>query len=295
MTTKTFPKKKTEVKTGVLQSEVKPKEVDSNPFTKTFGRKSNKPTIYQLIQGRRKRGGRWTYPIVYMIKAEDIIYDPIKGVNRKIRYIPGEPSIYEDEQKKESKVRAPITFNEGHLPVSAQNPTLKAYLENCNANKNNPNRITGSPAVFQTIDKERDAKKVINKEMKELDAMQLALKMPISKLIGYAKVLGVNVDKSTEEIRYDMKVLAKKSPLSFITGMDDPKTEIKETIINAKEYAIINIQTNRVSWQKGTSTVLITHVPVGKDAIDHFADFCLTDEGEIVLNEMKKQISKFND
>jgi hypothetical protein len=293
MTTKakTFPKKKTEVKTGVLQSEPKQK----NPFTKSFGRRSNKPTIFQLIQGRKIRNGRVTYPIVYMIKAEDIIYDPIKGVNRKIRYIPGEASIYEDEQKKESKVRAPITFNEGHLPVSAQNPTLKLYLENCNANKDNPNRMTGSPAVFKLIDKERDAKKVINKEMKQLDAMQLALKMPISKLIGYAKVLGVNVDKSTEEIRYDMKVLAKKSPESFITGMDDPKTEIKEVIINSMEYGIINVQSNRVSWQRGTSKVLITHVPVGKDAKDHFAEFCLTDEGNLVLEEMRKQLQKFND
>lgn len=289
--TKTFPKKKTEVETGVLQSEPKQK----NPFTKGFGKKSSKPTIFQLIQGRKIRNGRVTFPIVYMIKAEDIIFDPIKGVNRKIRYIPGEPSIYEDEQKKESKVRAPITFNEGHLPVSSQNPTLKLYLENCNANKNNPNRMKGSPAVFRLIDKERDAKRVINKEMKQLDAMQLALKMPIGKLIGYAKVLGVNVDKSTEEIRYDMKVLAKKSPDSFITGMDDPKTEVKEVIINSSEYGIINIQTNRVSWQKGTSKVLITHVPVGKDATDHFAEFCLTDEGDLVLEEMKKQLGKFNE
>ena len=296
---KTFPKKKTAVKTGVLQAN-KPTETPvvnkpklRNPF---LGKKSEQPSIYQLIQGRRKdKRGRWKYPIVYMIKAEDIIYDPIKGVNRKIRYIPGESSIYEDEQKEESKVRAPITFNEGHLPVTAQNPTLKAYLDNCNANADNPNRMTESPPTFKLIDRAGDAKKIIQKEMKELDAMQLALKMPLGKLIGYAKVLGVNVEKSTEEIRYDMKMMAKKDPAGFVTGLDDPKTEIKETIINARDYGIIDVQLNRVSWKKGNDRVLISHVPVGKNAVDHFADFCLGDEqGELVLEEMKKQIARFN-
>ena len=301
---KTFPKNKTAVNTGVLEpveAEVDfkvppmPKK-STNPFTESsFGKKSTKPLIYQLIKGRKKeRNGKWRYPVVYMIKAEDIIFDPIKGVNRKIRYIPGEASIYEDEQKKDAKVRAPITFTEGFIAVSGQNPTLKNYLDNCNANKNNPNRMNNSAPTFQLVDKSQDAKKIIQKEMREMDAMSLALKMPFNKLIGYAKVLGVNVDKSTEEIRYDMKMLAKKDPFSFMTGLDNPKTSIKECIINAKEYNIIDVQTNRVSWIKGSDRVLITHIPVGVDSVDHFADYCLEEEGELVLKEMKKQIAKFN-
>ena len=252
--------------------------------------------IYQLVKGRKKdERGNWRYPVVYMIKAEDIIYDPIKGVNRKIRYIPGETSIYEDEQKEDAKVRAPITFNDGHLPVNYQNPTLRSFLDNCNANKDNPNRMGNSAAVFKVIDKAGDAKKIIKKEMLELDAMQLALKMPFKKLVGYAKVLNVNVNKSTEEIRYDMKMLAKKDPRAFMHGVDDPKTEVKEIIINAKEYSIIDIQVNRVSWKRGTETVLITHVPVGVDAVEHFADYLLGgEEGDLVLNEMKKQLERYN-
>lgn len=301
---KTFPKKKTEVNTAVLDSI--PAEVDwkvppmpkqsDNPFkAPSFGKKSNKPVIYQLIKGRKRLpNGRWRYPVVYMIKAEDVIYDPIKDANRKIRYIPGEVSIYEDEQKKDAKVKAPITFNEGFIAVNAQNPTLKKYLDVCNANKDNPNRMTNSAATFQVVDKSKDAKKVIQREMKEMDAMSLALKMPFNKLVGYAKVLGVNVDKSTEEIRYDMKMLAKKDPFSFLTGLNDPKTSIKETIINAREYNIIHTEINRVSWVRGSDRVLITHVPVGVDTVDHFADYCLDGEGELVLKEMEKQIAKFN-
>jgi len=311
-TKKSFPKKKTTENVAVATETIvaTPAEVDfkippmpkktTNPFSQSFGKKSEKPSIYQLVKGRKQiKGGtpdrpRYRYPVVYMIKAEDIIFDPIKGVNRKIRYIPGEASIYEDEQKKEAKVKSPIIFSEGHITVGYQNPTLKNYLNICNANRKNPNRMTTYPAVFQIIDRASDAKATINKEMKEMDAMQLALKMPFSKLIGYAKVLGVNTEKSTEEIRYDMKMLAKRAPEAFIVGLDDPKTEVKEIVINAKEYGIIDVQLNRVSWQRGSDRVLITHVPVGVNSIDHFSNYCLEGEGELVLKEMKKQIERFN-
>jgi hypothetical protein len=302
---KTFPKKKAEVNTGVLETAVKAEEnfevppmpKKENPFTNpNLNKKSKKPTLYRLLAGRKRIKGtnRYSYPVVYMIRAEDIIFDPIKGVNRKIRYIPGEASIYEDEQKKDSKVKAPIVFTEGVLAVNHQNPTLKAYLDNCNANKNNPNRMQDKRVAFEEVNKAITAKASINKDLLEIDAMSLALKMPINKLIGYAKVLGVNVDKSTEEIRYDMKILAKKSPNSFITGLDDPMTEIKETILNAEDYAIIRMESNRVSWLRGNETSLICHVPVGVKPLDHIAGYCLQDEGELVLEEMKKQIARFN-
>jgi hypothetical protein len=301
---KTFPKKKTAVNTGVL--EPVSAEVDfkvppmpkkkSNPFVSpSFGQKSEKPTLYKLLGGKKIPGTNKTqYPVVYMIKAEDVIYDPIKGINRKIRYIPGESSIYEDEQKEDAKIKSPIIFSEGILVVQNQNPTLKNYLDNCNLNKSNPNRMKDKSPRFELVDKSVDAKQVISKEMKEIDAMSLALKMPIDKLIGYAKVLGVNVDKSTEEIRYDMKVLAKKSPASFITGLDDPMTGIKEIILNAKDYSIIKLESNRISWKKGDHLSTICHVPVGVKPIDHFAGYCLEEDGELVLNEIKKQLARFN-
>lgn len=309
MTTKTFPKKKKVIEVedkinippyeerNTASSVVKetPKEVKKvvNPF---IGNNTNKAkaTMYKLNRSKKDKNGRETFPVVYMIKSEDIIFDPIKGINRKIRYIPGEPSIYEDEQKKDAKVKAPVTFTDGYLAVPAQNPTLKTFLEHCNQNGDNPNRMSRVKAAFHKVDKKKDAKKKIQKEAAELDAMQLALKMPLQKLIGYAKVLGINVDKSTEEIRYDMKVAAKRNPSSFIAGMDDPKTAIKETIINAEEYNIISIDKNKVSWVRGGEKTLIIHTPIGKNPTDHFVDYCMDGDGELVLDEIKRQIKSFN-
>ncbi len=304
-TTKTFPKKKTAVKTGVLNTATttaspvveEPKTIVQNTPRSNFnfGRKKDGPTIYQLTKSSIDRKTKKVkYALVYMIKAEDIIYDPIKGVNRKIRYIPGESSIFEDEQKKDAKVKSPITFNEGFLIVGKQNPTLKKFMEHHNQNGDNLNRMTNSKVVFKKKDTERKAKVSLKKSVLEIDAMSLALKMPIGKLIGYAKVLGVNVDKSTDEIRYDMKVLAQKDPNGFISGMDNPVTEIKETILLAEEHQLISMASNKVTWIKGSARPLITHVPIGQKPIDHFADFCKSGDGEKVLDEIKNQLKRFN-
>ena len=50
-----------------------------------------------------------------------------------------------------------------------------------------------------------------------LNAVTTALTIS-DKLVGYAKVLGVNVNKSTDEIRYDMKIWLKR-PCWFYAGL----------------------------------------------------------------------------
>ena len=259
----------------------------------TSKKRDTKPAIYKLARGGKKdKNGRPNYPVVYMVKAEDVIYDPEKDVNRKIRYIPGETSIFEDEQKEDSKVKSPITFSNGFLMVDRTNPTLRKYLDMCNLNESNPNRDKRIRPAFKLMNNQVDAKKRINKIMVELDAVKTALEMPLEKLVGYAKVLGINVDKSTDEIRYDMKVMATKDPHGFMSGMDDPKTETKEIILKAQEYNIINMGVSEISWIKGDQRPVITHVPLGVKPVDHMADYCLSGKGEATMEHIKMQLER---
>ena len=57
-------------------------------FTPQFTNKKQqyKASVYQLIPKAKKRNGMPQYPIVSLLKAEDIIFDPETGENRKIRY-----------------------------------------------------------------------------------------------------------------------------------------------------------------------------------------------------------------
>jgi len=258
----------------------------------TAGTKEIKPSVYELLRGTKRKNGMMQYPVVYMIKSEDVIFDPVTQQNRKIRYIPGETSIYADEQSVNAKMREPIAFNKGYLYVDHTNPTLKKYLDHCNSNADNPHRMKGKVAAFGLRDNERDAKKEIEKVATSMEAVQAALKMPLNELIGYAKVLGVNTNKSTDEIRWDMKVQAEKSPATFLAGMNDPRTEMKQLLLMAEESGIISMRKDGVKWSNSGNTICVP--AIGTQPIDRMVDFCSSGEGEQVYSEIERRLKTIN-
>ena len=267
----------------------------SNPLP-TFGTQiSRRPSIYKLIsKDKDRKTGMDRYPIVYMLKAEDIVFDPITGTQRTIRYIKGQKSIFADEQDKGTLVKAPITFNNGFLIVEHTNPNLKKYLDMCNGNMNNPNRLSSSAPSFGLEDSEKKAKERLDRSRMEMDAISTVLTMSLDKLVGYAKVLGVNVKNSTDEIRYDMKILAEKDPSGFIAGLDSPLTDMKEMILKASEYKVLKLEPSKISWTIGSSVQTITNVPMGVKPLDHLAEICLTVDGEPIVAQIKAQLSRYN-
>jgi len=256
------------------------------------GTKEIKPSVYELIKGQKKRSGMMQYPVVYMIKSEDIIFDPTTKENRKIRYVPGETSIYADEQSPNAKMREPISFTNGFLFVDHTNPTLKKYLDHCNANADNPHRMKGKVASFKLKDNSRDAKKEIEKVATSMEAVQAALKMPLNELIGYAKVLGVNTNKSTDEIRWDMKVQAEKSPATFLAGMNDPRTGMKQLLLMAEESGIISMKKTGVTWTNSGNTICVP--AIGVKPIERMVDFCSEGEGEQIYSEIERRLKALN-
>ena len=91
-----------------------------------------------------------------------------------------------------------------------------------------------------------------------------------------------------------MKVLAEKDPRSFIEGMDDPMTELKETLIRACQYNIISIGSSKVNWIQGDKRTAITHVPLGVKGIDHMAQYCMSEKGQSTLDHIKLMLNKLN-
>ena len=251
-------------------------------------------STYKLVKERRDRKGHIKFPVVHMLKAEDIIFDPEKGVNRKIRYIPGEPSIFEDEQKEDSMVKSPITFSNGFLRVDYTNPTLKKFLDMCNANKSNPNRMSNKVASFMFMDYKKTAQEKLEKSVKSMDALRTVFDLELDKLIAYAGVLGVNTKKSTDEIRYDMKVLAEKDPDKFMAGLDDPKMEVKQIILRGRDAGILDWISQKITWVQGESRPVITHVPLGVKPVDHLADMCMTDTGGGIIDQIKAKMASMN-
>lgn len=263
-------------------------------FTPQFTNKKQefKPTVYCLTSKSKKRNGMPQYPIVSLIKAEDIIFDPEKGENRKIRYVPGEASIFVDEQSENAKMREPIAFNNGYLFVDHTNPTLKKYLDSCNVNGSNPHRIKSRSILFKVKDDEKNAQQKIEQVGATMDAVQSALKMPLNELVGYAKVLGVNTNKSVDEIRWDMKIQAEKNPKAFLAGMNDPRTEMKQLLLMAEESGIISMKKSAVTWVSSGNTICVP--AIGVKPIERMVDFCSEGEGEQIYAEIERRLQAIN-
>jgi len=291
MTTKTkrkavTPPSSTKVEAKALLTEKK--------FVPQFTNKQQeyKPTVYRLVTKAKKRNGMPQYPVVSLLKAEDIIFDPEAGENRKIRYVPGETSIFADEQPEGVRMREPISFNNGFLFVDHTNPTLKKYLDTCNANGSNPHRIKSKPVLFNLKDDKKSAQDKIAQVSDTMDAVQAALKMPLNELIGYAKVLGVNTSKSVDEIRWDMKVQAEKNPKSFLAGMNDPRTEMKQLLLMAQESSIISMKKTGITWVSSGNTICVP--AIGVKPIDRMVDFCSDGEGEQIYAEIERRLQALN-
>jgi hypothetical protein len=266
----------------------------SNPLP-SFGKNvSRKPSIYKLVKSYKDKSGVDRYPIVYMLKSEDVVFDAQTGTQRAIRYVRGQKSIFVDEQNDDVVAKAPITFNNGFHIVEHTNPNLKKFLDMCNANRDNPDRLKSSVPSFCLENSEKKAKENLEKSRDMLNAVTTALTMSVDKLVGYAKVLGVNVDKSTDEIRYDMKILSEKDPAGFIAGLDSPLTDMKSLILKAKEYKVFVFENNRIMWDVGGKRTLVTNVPMGIKPLDHLAELCLTVDGEPIVAQIKAQLSRYN-
>jgi len=264
-------------------------------FTPQFTNRKQeyKPSVYQLVSKSVNQKTKMPqYPIVSLLKAEDVIFDPEKGENRKIRYVPGETSIFVDDQAENAKMREPIAFNNGYLFVDHTNPTLKLYLDTCNANGSNPNRIKSKNIMFNLKDDEKSAQDKIAKVTDTMDAVQSALKMPLNELVGYAKVLGVNTNKSTDEIRWDMKIQAEKNPTAFLAGMNDPRTEMKQLLLMAQDFNIISMRKTGITWVSSGNTICVP--AIGTKPIDRMVDFCSQGEGEQVYAEIERRLQALN-
>ena len=264
-------------------------------FTPRFTNKKQeyKPTTYVLrAKARNSRTGMPQYPVVSLLKAEDVIFDPETGENRKIRYVPGEASIFVDEQPEGAKMREPIAFTNGFIFVDHTNPTLKRYLDTCNANGSNPHRIKSKNILFTIKDDEKSAQEKIAKVADVMDAVQSALKMPLNELVGYAKVLGVNTNKSVDEIRWDMKIQAEKNPTAFLAGMNDPRTEMKQLLLMAEESGIISMKKTGVTWVSSGNTICVP--AIGVKPIERMVDFCSEGEGEQIYSEIERRLKAIN-
>tara|TARA_R100000734_G_scaffold4392_2_gene3831 strand:- start:9417 stop:10196 length:780 start_codon:yes stop_codon:yes gene_type:complete len=230
--------------------------------------------------------GRY-YPISYRIPSVDEIFDEETGTNRKIRYVIGEQSIFEDEQTTKNPVIGDIVFINGQLIVPYQKPVLRDFLFASNYNKSNENRIPSMKQIFETLDFEKEAKEDLESLELEFQAIEMAMNVEPQEMVALCKVLGINTDRSMYEIKHDFMRFVKNNPFDFIESLNDPRIERKQVIVEALDNKIISSNTTKrtIDWG-GKNGQTISIVPIGVDPIDSFVEFTFEKDGEEVYRRV---------
>jgi hypothetical protein len=221
---------------------------------------------------------------VFMLMQSGItVYDEVQKTIREIRYCEREPSVYKDEQS-ESSVKTPVIFRMGRLFVPIEKPNLYKYLELHPGNEKNGGNL------FSRVNKEKKAEIKIDDDFLIADAISLVREKSLDDLLAVAMSFDIDTDRSVAEVKHDLLQKAKKNPKVFIQSFDNPVVSMKAKIKQAQNYNIISLNEDSVRWTD-TNKVIIT-VPAGKDPLDTFVRYCLTEAASPVVSELDSQLSK---
>ncbi len=254
--------------------------------------KKRKSTIYQISQRNEAPATRGkNYASSSRIPSIDEIYCEETNTNRMIRYVMGEQSIYQDEQTSDNPIIGDIVFNNGILPVKYNQITLKKYLDACNYNEDNPSRIEDKKRLFKVINNEFNAEKSLDEMEIQYLAIDTLMKMDAQKMVGYARAMDVNVDRSVYEIKHDMMVMAKNNPQLFMDEISNPMIERKQVIMDAIEERLIIENKGKRQFIWSDTKELIFTVPVGINPVDALTEYTFNDEGTPVFSRIKRLLS----
>lgn len=232
--------------------------------------------IYEVISG----GG-----IIYKIKSECSFYHEETNQVRTIRYCPGEPSVFKDEQNDKSK-REHIVFTDGLLTVPKNKPNLVEFLDKHPGNQKN------GGSVFALVDRSVDHEKEVEQEFLQHDAVALVRNKEADEILSVALTYGININQKMIDIRRELLREAKANPKDFIDKFDDPRVKVRSAVIQAKDFQILALKPDGVYWFD--SGRLIISVPAGQDPTDMMVRFCLTEKGATVYEELVSRLEKLS-
>lgn len=233
--------------------------------------------VYTLVNG----GG-----VVHMIQSKGVtVYDETTGQVREMRYCPNEPSIWRDEQSDNARKEA-VVFRDKTLMVPRTKPNLMEYLDT------HPMNSANGGNVFKLVDNKRDAEINLEKEFSVSEAIMAVRDKTIEELLPVAIYFGMNIDRNTSEIRFDLLQKAKKNPAEFLSAFDSPIVKVRALVKQCQSYQILNLKEDGAYWFD--SNKMIVANPAGHESDDTLARFLMTEKGATTLASLEERLEKLS-
>jgi hypothetical protein len=200
-------------------------------------------------------------------------------VNRELRYARNQRSIFADEQDQHALL-TPIVFENGVLKVAKTDTILNEFLQ----------KHPKFGKTFVELNHEADAEKDLQRLDAEVDALIAAKGLSIDMAEMVVRVgLGANTQRmSSAEIRRDVLMFARQSPLQFLEMIDDPDLKLEDDAGQFIDAGLISIRKNGdIFFNTEGNKKKIASTPYGEDPVDVFSAWLITDEGQEAYKMLK--------
>lgn len=219
---------------------------DNTPVKKIFGKqKSADVIIYRLIKRNDKlREDTPPYPPYRRFPNYDIIV--WEGGTRAIRFLPGEQSIFVDEQEKNGRTLPDNIINNpnnrfeiinGEIRVQPHQKTKLQFLDMCNFNADSEYRTGTKAALFTRISETKSVEDLQAKQKAQKEAIEKAFGASDEQILFHAKYLGIplidhatSATRSEEAVIADYRQVAIDEPVKFLKTFDDEDLKLKYKI-----------------------------------------------------------------
>jgi hypothetical protein len=262
--------------------------------------KKREPTeyIFQLINKVYYASpGRIPYPENYFVRNTDVIFDEETETERNIRYLEGVNTIFEDEQEhladSKKKSMPEIRFVQGILRVPANKTSLVKFMLSSNMYNKKKKRMEHVLPIYTLINFEEQEEQAINRAELRMTAMKLAMDAPVEIMYPHAQFLGVRFknqygeDRGDKAIRVDYLGFAETDPDTFSNTYNNPIVRVEYLIRKAIGINMIDLSINKGQAIWGDTKKFIAQIPDKAEPIRFLSEFCLTDKGKDLYNQLK--------
>lgn len=250
--------------------------------TKKF---NNKPKIFELmLRGNSCRkidqGSAKKYQVNrFALSGESmaVVWDEKLNtyVEKVIRYVPGESSIFAEKQTPNAAKKVEdILFEGGYLTVHPTSYNLQQFLEHDIRSQDNTNSPYGTRKLFRLLNTEKQEEtRAVNiiTVSKVTNFVYDTFKEPLGQaaLKAYAVTLGINIDGVEDhQIMNAFYSMINTDPKGFIEGFQNQSHNRKFYVMRAEKSGLLNVDRDGNVIKLNGQIVL--NVPIGLDPIDYF-------------------------
>ena len=223
-----------------------------------------------------------TIPGKHTRKHALLYFDNKTGKQREIRYATNQDSPLVDEQKGEVTM-GHIRFLKGSLTVKKEQQNLQKLLSLYHPLKGK---------LYEEFSAKEEAVDQLEILDLQIDALNAARSMDVDFGEAILRVeIGSKVNEmSSKELRRDLLLFARTSPMLFIELAKDENVQLRNVAVRAEEMGIINLSQDQRTFTWGSNGRKLMNVPFDENPYSAFAAFLKTDEGVEIYKSIDKKL-----